>query len=121
MDRLTGAGITIGDVDSLIDVFQLAFFRADAGYFDWIDVDHNGKIDFGERFVQLGTSKLAKIRVHVALGSPTDVDHVFVCGVDLSSMLTDITGGRLYGFGDAIHATGALSIAVGDVPLIKRK
>jgi subtilisin family serine protease len=41
-DRFTGEGITIADLDSAIDVFHPAFFRGDAGYFDWIDVNGDG-------------------------------------------------------------------------------
>lgn len=42
LDRLTGAGVVIGDIDSLCDIFHPTFFRADAGYFDWLDVDRDG-------------------------------------------------------------------------------
>ena len=37
--HLTGAGITICDIDSGIDVFHPLLFRADGGAFAWIDVD----------------------------------------------------------------------------------
>lgn len=39
---LTGHGVTICDVDSGIDVFHPLFFRADGGYYPWIDVDEDG-------------------------------------------------------------------------------
>ncbi|MBK9260583.1 MAG: S8 family serine peptidase [Polyangiaceae bacterium] len=38
----TGAGITICDIDSGVDVFHPMFFRADGGALDWVDVDGNG-------------------------------------------------------------------------------
>jgi hypothetical protein len=38
----TGAGTVIADIDTAIDVFHPAFFRADGGHFDWIDVDGDG-------------------------------------------------------------------------------
>jgi subtilisin family serine protease len=40
---LTGKGVTIGDVDSGIDIFHPMFFFADGGEFDWIDADGDGK------------------------------------------------------------------------------
>lgn len=210
LDLLTGAGITIGDSDSLVDVFAPAFFRGDAGYFDWIDVNHdgvfspdadaidldrdglvgttetayqlraatydgfyytpiparpntfdpgldwvyldldgnqkrdygppmfeeatpafgeplftpddvnrNGKIDPGERFVRLGTSKFKKVQVQIAYGA--QLDRIFVRGEDLSETPADLTGGQLYGFADALHATGVSTILAGDLPLAGRK
>ncbi|WP_437805589.1 S8 family serine peptidase [Sorangium sp. So ce1078] len=38
---LTGAGITICDIDSGVDVFHPLFFRPDGGAHDWIDVDQS--------------------------------------------------------------------------------
>jgi hypothetical protein len=209
LDLLTGAGVTVGDVDSLVDVFHPAMFRGDAGYFDWIDVDHdgrftpgvdavdldrdgqvgagelamplkastwdwsnevsarsgdfdpgtdwvwldtndngkrdygasagfddatpafgeplfvpddlnrNGALDPGERLVRLGTSKYRKVRVHVTYLAK--VNHTYVRGVDLSSTPVDLTGGQLYGFPDAFHATGVTSIMAGDLPLAGRR
>ena len=43
----TGAGVTAGAIDSWIDIFHPSFFRADGGYFDWIDVDDDGEFDPG--------------------------------------------------------------------------
>ena len=40
--RLTGAGITLCDIDSGIDVFHPLFFRADGGTRAWIDVNGDG-------------------------------------------------------------------------------
>ncbi len=39
MDLLTGEGILVANIDTNADIFHPQFFRADAGYFDWIDVD----------------------------------------------------------------------------------
>ncbi|MDY0005126.1 MAG: S8 family serine peptidase, partial [Polyangia bacterium] len=39
---VTGAGVIIADIDSGIDPFHPAFFRADGPYVDWIDVNGDG-------------------------------------------------------------------------------
>jgi len=39
---LGGSGVTVGVIDSWIDLFHPSFFRADGGYFDWVDVDGDG-------------------------------------------------------------------------------
>ncbi len=44
---ITGTGVTIGDIDSGIDIFHPLFFRADGGYFSWIDVNDNEAFDPG--------------------------------------------------------------------------
>lgn len=210
LDLLTGAGITIGDIDTLVDVFAPAFFRGDAGYYDWIDVNQdgvftpdvdaidldrdgvvgttetayalraatydafrfnaiparpdgwdpgldwvyldldanqrrdygppmfaestpafgeplltpddlnrNGKIDPGERFVRLGTSKFKKVQIN--LDVVAKLDRVFTRGDDLSQTPVDLTDGQLYGYADALHATGVFTILAGDLPLAGRK
>ncbi|MBI5536120.1 MAG: S8 family serine peptidase [Deltaproteobacteria bacterium] len=45
LDLLTGQGMVVADLDANAEVFHPMFFRADAGYFDWIDVNGNGKFD----------------------------------------------------------------------------
>jgi hypothetical protein len=209
LDLVTGKGVTIGDVDSLADPFHPTFFRGDAGYFDWIDVDgdgvftpgkdaidldkngaagkgeaavllraspswgngtapvrpegfdpsidwlyldtngnghrdyglasgfddsvpalgeplfvpddvnRNGILDPGERVVRLGTSKFKKI--YVNLEYIAKVSTVFERGKNLSNAKVDYSGGKLYGFPDALHATGVDTILVGDVPLVGRR
>jgi len=207
---LTGKGILIGDVDSMIDPFHPTFFKGDGGYYDWIDTDkdgvftpgtdaidldqngladageralllgavtvddrdkpvvtrpagfdpgvdwlyldsngngqrdygfaagfrdevpafgeplfvpddvnRNGKLDVGERVVRLGTSKIRKI--FVSLKQPVAASDEFDRGVSLSAAQVDYSGGKLYGFADAFHATGVGTILVGDVPLVGRR
>ncbi|HEX4461032.1 MAG TPA: S8 family serine peptidase, partial [Polyangia bacterium] len=82
------------------------------------DVNRNGQIDVGERFVRLQTSKLRAIFVN--LDTPM-VSHVFTRGVDLAATQIDYTAGMLYGTSDAFHATPADTIAVGDLPLVGRR
>jgi len=50
---ISGAGVLIADIDSGIDPFHPAFFRADGGYYDWIDVDGNGRFEPGVDAVDL--------------------------------------------------------------------
>ena len=50
---ITGKGVTIGDIDSGIDIFHPLFFRADGGYFAWLDVNNNGVFDPGTDAVDL--------------------------------------------------------------------
>jgi MYXO-CTERM domain-containing protein len=209
LDDLVGQGITVGDVDSLVDVFHPTFFRGDGGYVAWIDVDgdkvftpgkdavdldgdgkagagetgvalsaatvsygkavparaggwdpgydwvyldtnkngardygpkagftdatpafgeplfvpddvdRSGKIEVGEKFVRLQTSKFKKIRVNVDYIKT--LKKVFERGKSLINVPTDLTNSQLYGFPDALHATGVLSIIAGDVPLTGRK
>jgi len=47
VDEEPGEGVKIALIDAGIDVFHPAFFRADGGYFDWLDVDEDGKLTFG--------------------------------------------------------------------------
>jgi len=44
---ITGHGVTIADLDAPVDPTHPLFFRADGGYFAWIDVDGNGAFDPG--------------------------------------------------------------------------
>jgi hypothetical protein len=53
LDLLTGEGVVIADIDSLVDPFHPTFFRGDAGYFDWIDVDHDGQLTPGTDAIDL--------------------------------------------------------------------
>lgn len=51
---LTGAGVTVCDIDNGVDVMHPLFFRADGGYFDFIDANANGRLDVGVDQVDLG-------------------------------------------------------------------
>ena len=53
LDLLTGEGMVVADLDSNADVFHPQFFRADAGWFDWIDVDDNGTFEPGVDAIDL--------------------------------------------------------------------
>ncbi|APR75421.1 alkaline serine protease [Minicystis rosea] len=86
------------------------------------DVNRNGKLDVGERVIRLGTSKFQK--VNIRLNYPPlklNTKHVFARGTDLAALPTDFSHGQLYGFADALHATGVLGIVAGDVPLAGRR
>lgn len=50
---LTGEGVVIADLDTLVDVFHPAFFRADAGYYDWIDENRDGHFTPGRDAIDL--------------------------------------------------------------------
>lgn len=212
LGELTGQGMVLADVDTLADVFHPDFFRGDAGWFDWLDVDQDGTFDPGvdavdlnrngeaeateiakplraapinissgneaggvhiegfdpsvdwvyldengdgqrnhgasegfaedvpafgeplfvpddvngdgvlgpaERFVRLGSSKFRKLYARVSYQS-LHHDHVYERGVDMSQAPLDLTNG-IYGYADALHGTGVLSIAAGGVALPSRR
>ncbi len=52
----TGAGVTIANIDSGIDVYHPHFFRADAGVYAWVDVDGDGELTPGVDGVDLDGS-----------------------------------------------------------------
>jgi subtilisin family serine protease len=83
------------------------------------DVNRNGKVDVGERFVRLGTSKFRKIYVNLVYPSPMSA--LYVRGQNLAETKVDYTGGQAYGYPDALHATGVNTILVGDLPLVGRR
>ncbi len=45
--ELDGRGVVIGDIDTAIALYHPAFFNADAGVFEWRDVNGNGVLDLG--------------------------------------------------------------------------
>ncbi len=53
LDLLTGTGIVVADLDTDADIYHPQFFRADAGYYDWIDVNRNGVFDPGTDAIDL--------------------------------------------------------------------
>jgi subtilisin family serine protease len=52
-DLGAGHGVKITDWDSGIDPYHPSFFRADGGYFPWIDVNGDGQMTFGVDAVDL--------------------------------------------------------------------
>ncbi|MGM0557921.1 MAG: S8 family serine peptidase [Myxococcota bacterium] len=42
-----GEGVVVADIDSGIDVLHPHFFKADGGWYDWVDVDEDGKFTPG--------------------------------------------------------------------------
>jgi len=83
------------------------------------DVNQNGTLDVGERFVRLGTSKFRKVYTSVSSGYFVET-RIYERGVDMTSHESDLTGGD-GGGSDATHGTGVLSILLGDVPLVGRR
>lgn len=57
---LTGKGVTIGDVDSGIDIFNPMFFYPDGGEYNFIDVDKNGIFTPGKDAVDLNNNGKAE-------------------------------------------------------------
>jgi subtilisin family serine protease len=51
--ELQGEGVLIGSIDSGVDVLHPAFFQADGGLYDWIDVNGNGRFEPGIDAVDL--------------------------------------------------------------------
>ncbi|MBM4398076.1 MAG: S8 family serine peptidase, partial [Deltaproteobacteria bacterium] len=77
-----GEGIRIADIDSGIDAYHPALFRADGGYFAWIDTDGNGTLDPGKDACDLDRDGVADpgetIRNHDAgLVNFYDPDHAY--------------------------------------------
>lgn len=82
-EPFTGAGVTIGDLDSAIDVFHPAFFRADAGYYDWIDVDGDGRLSIGVDAIDLDRDGIADAgeTARALPASPIDISGLSTDGV----------------------------------------
>ncbi len=50
---LSGAGVTVADIDTGVDVFHPLLFRADGGTFDWLDINGSGSFEPGQDAVDL--------------------------------------------------------------------
>jgi hypothetical protein len=50
---ITGHGIVIADLDTGVDVFHPALFKADGGTFDWIDENGSGGFEAGLDYIDL--------------------------------------------------------------------
>jgi MYXO-CTERM domain-containing protein len=76
LDFVTGQGVLIGDVDSMVDPFHPTFFKGDAGYFDWIDVDKDGVFTPGTDAVDLdGNGKAGPDEIGLLLAAATIDDY----------------------------------------------
>jgi MYXO-CTERM domain-containing protein len=53
---LSGEGVVVADIDSGIDPFHPMFFRADGAYYEWIDVDEDGRFEPGLDAVDLNAN-----------------------------------------------------------------
>ncbi len=60
---LTGQGMVVCNIDSGIDIFHPLFFRPDAGYYTWQDVDDSGHFTSGVDTVLLGGEAI-RLRIH---------------------------------------------------------
>lgn len=56
---LDGSGVIVADVDTGVDIYHPAFFKADGGTFSWIDVNTNGAFDSGTDAVDLDSDGVA--------------------------------------------------------------
>jgi subtilisin family serine protease len=126
---LTGAGVTVCDLDSGIDVFHPLFFRADGGYYDWVDVDEDGKLTPGVDGIDLdgdGTFEALQV-LNIPIVSYFDPeeplfdsnDPAFAKGLDYLYVDSNNNGvrdlGRDGGFDDATAAFGEPLFVVDDV------
>lgn len=85
-----GRGMLIGDIDSGIDVLHPAFFHADGGLYNWIDVNKNGVFDPGIDAVDLNNNGTA--------------DHNEILRVLDGAFVTDFSDPKVQNF-DAILQT----------------
>ncbi|MEM9194809.1 MAG: S8 family serine peptidase [Myxococcota bacterium] len=121
MEAWTGRGISIADLDSNVDVFHPDFFRGDAGYFDWIDLNDNFRFDPGIDAIDLdrdgiasGEERTEVLRATLVefFGNPTDslTRPGFDPSVDWVYVDTNGSGEREFGaeagFEDATPAFG---------------
>lgn len=125
---LTGAGITICDIDSGIDPFHPLFFRADGGTFAWVDTDGDGVFTPGVDGVdRAGDGQVATLRVlnlpisHYSDDTPLfgSDDPSFHAGMDF--LYADLNGsgarehGPAAGFGDTDPSFGEPLYVIDDV------
>ncbi|MFP6687375.1 MAG: hypothetical protein VB934_21840, partial [Polyangiaceae bacterium] len=60
---LSGQGMVVCNIDSGLDIFHPLFFRPDAGYYTWQDVDGSGHFTSGVDTVLLGGEAI-RLRIH---------------------------------------------------------
>ena len=109
-----GQGIRIGDIDSGIDVFHPALFRADGGMYGWLDVDGDGVLTPGTDAVDLdgdGTAapeevlRLLKARVALPTGQGSTPSAGYEPDIDWLWVDTDSDGRRGHGAPDGFSDT----------------
>ena len=110
---LTGRGVTVCDADRGIDVFHPAFFRADAGYHDWLDVDGDGLFAPNIDAVDLGAAGIVTLRVldGVVTSAWEDIplygsdDPGYALGLDWLYADVNGSGDRNFGPGEGYDST----------------
>lgn len=123
---LTGAGVTLCDIDSGIDPFHPLFFRADAGYYTWLDVDADGAFTPGVDEVEVdGARVVLRVQDSVvsAYWSPEPMFGSDAPGLDArrDHLFADVDAsgarevGFEQGFGDDVPALGEPLFVVDDV------
>lgn len=125
-----GTGVTILDIDSGIDVFHPMFFRADGGYYSWIDTNGNGQLDpdldavdlDGDLVVDEGETllTLGGTMVDLYTGAPVETNSVrLVPGRSFVYADTNGNGkrdhGKAKGFDDSTMALGEPLFVFDDV------
>lgn len=93
----TGKGVIVADIDSGIDVLHPAFFRADGGYFSWIDVNANNQFDLGVDAIDYNQNGKADRFETARLLEGVTVE-------DFSSDLRDGSDGQLNASTDWVYA-----------------
>ncbi|MBI4700870.1 MAG: S8 family serine peptidase [Deltaproteobacteria bacterium] len=125
---LAGQGVTVCDVDSGIDVFHPLFFRADGGYFRWLDRNADGVFNPGVDAVDAdGDGNAEPLRVLnsvITAYRPSEPwfnsdDPTLQVGLDWLYADENDNGQRDFGpaagFDDASPGFGELLFAVDDV------
>ncbi len=128
---LTGAGVTIADIDTGVDVFHPLLFRADGGAFAWLDRNNNGLFDAGLDAVDLNGNGAADANEWLGMVDGTSVqadgyprpyevpgtnDGVFRSDIDWLYNDANHNGQRDYGagFGDSAPSLGERVFLVND-------
>jgi hypothetical protein len=121
LELLTGKGVLVADLDTNADVFPPQFFFADAGYYDWIDVDGDKVFSPGKDAIDLDRSGkagskevalLLRAETHDRYGklAPKARSADFDPAIDWLYLDEDGDGKRDYGaaagFDDAVPAMG---------------
>ena len=128
---LTGAGVTIANIDTGVDVFHPLLFRADGGAFAWLDRNNNGLFDAGLDMVDLNGNGAGDANEWLGMVDGTSVqfdgyprpydvpgtnDGVFRSDIDWLYNDANHNGQRDYGasFGDTTPSLGERVFLVDD-------